>query len=163
MKFFLISTLLVVLTISLSGCVAKEDKVNSEGRGALGQGSAQSIVNKQEFIEVSKETVNVELESSPEQESPLQVNFSETGNIINWDSSTESFVEDWVFIYDKPGTLVLNVKLVFNQNSVCDMGKGKELCDQSQFNNGDTVSVEGLQDEGGVTVMKLEKITAPQQ
>jgi len=88
---------------------------------------------------------------------PLKVDFSRTGVVLNWDAETESYVEDWIFLYEELGAPALNVELVFDENSICDMGEGEKVCDESQLNNGDTVSIEGNRDDKKVMVIRLKK------
>lgn len=88
----------------------------------------------------------------------LEINFTETGNILNWDSQTESYTEDWTLLYEKPGNPAISVKLVFNEASLCDLGEGEKVCDKSEFNNGDRAKVEGNRNNGEVTVINLTKL-----
>ncbi len=89
-----------------------------------------------------------------EPQQALEVNFTETGNVLNWDSQTESYTEDWTLLYEKPGNPAISVKLVFDENSLCD----GEVCDTSKLNNGDRVKVEGNRSGGEVTVISLTKL-----
>lgn len=88
----------------------------------------------------------------------LEINFSEVGNILNWDVQTESYTDDWTLLYEKPGNPAISVNLNFNENSLCDIGEGDELCDKNKFSNGDRAKVEGNRVNNKVTVIKLEKI-----
>ncbi|HUV46917.1 MAG TPA: hypothetical protein VMW29_02165 [Candidatus Bathyarchaeia archaeon] len=88
----------------------------------------------------------------------LTVNFSQTGNALNWDSKTESYTEEWKLLYEAPGNPSLSVNLVFGQNSVCDFGSGDEVCDKSKLSNGDLVKVEGNKAGDIVSIMKLKKL-----
>lgn len=94
----------------------------------------------------------------PTTRSSLEINFSEVGNILNWDVQTESYTDDWTLLYEKPGNPAISVKLNFNENSVCDIGEGDELCDKNKFSNGDRAKVEGNRTNDTVTVIKLEKL-----
>jgi len=93
----------------------------------------------------------------PTPEPELEVNFSEAGNILNWDSRTESYTDEWTLLYEKPGAPALSVELNFNEDSVCDLGTGDEPCDQGQLNNGDRANIEGHRTDGEVAVIRLEK------
>jgi hypothetical protein len=88
----------------------------------------------------------------------LETNFTETGNILNWDSRTESYTEDWTLLYEKPGNPAISVKLVFNEASLCDLGEGAKVCNKSEFNNGDRAKVEGNRNNGEVIVISLSKL-----
>ncbi|MFH1566122.1 MAG: hypothetical protein ABIB98_02920 [bacterium] len=88
----------------------------------------------------------------------LEINFTETGEIINWDSRTESYTENWTLLYAKPGNPAISVKLIFNETSLCDLGEGGKVCDESKFNNGDRARVEGNKNNGEVTVITLTKL-----
>lgn len=98
---------------------------------------------------------------TPESGQPLEVNFSEAGNILNWDPETESYTEDWTLLYEKPGAPALSVKLVFNENSVCVLGKGEWPCDQADLSNGDRVELQGNRVGGEVTIIRLRKFPEP--
>jgi len=87
----------------------------------------------------------------------LKVNFTETGNILNWDSQTESYLEDWILLYEKPGNPAISVNLVFNEASFCDLSEGRKVCDKSKLNNGDRAKIEGNKNNGEVTVINLTK------
>ena len=92
-------------------------------------------------------------------EAPLEVNFSEEGNILNWDSQTESYTENWTLLYEKPSNPALSVKLIFNENSICDLGEGEEgICDKSLLNNGDRAKVDGLYNNREIIVINLKKL-----
>jgi hypothetical protein len=93
-------------------------------------------------------------EPTTEPQQALEINFTETGNILNWDSQTESYTEDWTLLYEKPGNPAISVKLVFDENSLCD----GEVCDTSKLNNGDRAKVEGNRSGDEVTVINLAKL-----
>jgi hypothetical protein len=88
----------------------------------------------------------------------LLVNFREGGNILNWDVQTESYTDEWTFLYEKPTNPAISVNLTFNKDSLCDMGDGYQSCDQSTFTNGDFVELEGNRVGGEVTVIRLQKV-----
>lgn len=88
----------------------------------------------------------------------LEINFTETGNILNWDSQTESYTENWTLLYEKPGNPAISVKLVFDKNSICELGEGEKVCDKSELNNGDRAKVEGNKSNNEVVVIKLKKL-----
>jgi hypothetical protein len=88
----------------------------------------------------------------------LEVNFTETGNILNWDSQTESYTEDWTLLYEKPGNPAISVKLLFNEASLCNLGEGEKVCDKSELSNGDRAKVEGSRSNNKVVVIKLKKL-----
>jgi len=88
----------------------------------------------------------------------VEVNFSEEGNILNWDSQTESYTQDWTLLYEKPTNPALSVMLIFNESSVCDLGQGEGICDKSLLNNGDRAKVDGFNSNRQVTVINLKKL-----
>lgn len=95
---------------------------------------------------------------APKTELPPEVNFSESGNILNWDAQTESFTDEWTFLYEKPGDPALSVNLVFDGNSVCAVDKGEGPCDQTKLNNGDRVELWGNKVGDQVTVVRLKRL-----
>jgi hypothetical protein len=101
-------------------------------------------------------SVKKESESVPKE--PATINFSQSGNVLNWDSRTESYTEDWTLLYEEPGNPALSVKLVFDENSRCDVGEGEEVYDRSKLNNGDRAKIEGNKSDGEVTVVTLKKL-----
>lgn len=100
-------------------------------------------------------------EPTPEPTQTLEVNFSQAGNILNWDSQTESYTDEWTFLYEKPGNPAISLKLVFSQSSLCNIGEGEKVCDKGELNNGDRVELEGSRVGDKVTVIKLEKLSTP--
>ena len=88
----------------------------------------------------------------------LPINFTETGNLVNYDSQTESNVSDWTLLYEKPGNPAISAKLAFSEASLCDLGEGPVSCDKSKLTNGDRAKVEGNNNNGVVTVIKLTKL-----
>ena len=88
----------------------------------------------------------------------LEINFTETGYISNWNSQTESSTKNWALLYEKPGNPVISIELVFNEASLCDLGKGEKVCDKSKFTNDDRTKIEGNKNEGKVTVINLIKL-----
>jgi len=89
---------------------------------------------------------------------PLEINFTETGNILNWDSRSESYTENWTLLYEKPGNPAISVKLVFNEASFCDLGEGRQICDKNKLNNGDRAKVEGNRNNEEVVVINLTRL-----
>jgi hypothetical protein len=77
---------------------------------------------------------------------------------FNWDSQTESYTKDWTLLYEKPGNPAISVKLVFTKSSLCDLGKGKMVCDKNKLNNGDQAKIEGNRKNQEVTVINLTKL-----
>lgn len=95
---------------------------------------------------------------SPSPIQALQVNFSKTGNILNWDAASESETDIWRFLWDEPGALALTVDLEFNQQSQCHLGLGYQVCDQLKLVNGERVNLEGNREGDKVTVIKLKRL-----
>ncbi len=96
--------------------------------------------------------------SEPSPKPPMEVNFTETGNTLNWDSRTESYLDEWTLLYEKPTNPAISVKLEFDENSLCNLGEGEEPCDKNKLNNGDLSQVKGNRVADTVTVIKLEKL-----
>lgn len=87
-----------------------------------------------------------------------EINFTETGELLNWDSRTESYLDEWTLLYAKPGNPAISVRLIFNEESLCDFGEGMKVCDKSKFNNGDRVMVKGSRKNDEITVINLTKL-----
>jgi len=85
--------------------------------------------------------------SESEPTTPSEVNFSETGNIINWDSKTEAHTEKWHLLYEKPGAPAIKVNLIFDGESSYE-----KLSDED---NGRRAHVEGIKKGDDVKVVKL--------
>jgi hypothetical protein len=85
------------------------------------------------------------------------VNFTQQGSLFVRDGS-------WVFLWDEPGQIALNVKLKFTDQSDCILGGEEKDC--GLINNGpedyDYVSLEGNREGDEVTVVKLEELELPQ-
>ena len=121
----------------------------------------QSFNKESTLLSTSKKPEKAEQTPEPtlKSEAPLEVNFSEEGNILNWDSQTESYTENWTLLYEKPSNPALSVKLIFNENSMCDLGEGEEgICDKSLLNNGDRAKVDGFRSNSQVIVINLKKL-----
>jgi hypothetical protein len=89
---------------------------------------------------------------------PLEINFTETGMIF--DENRITGAKEWTFLYEKPGNLILTVKLNFNSNSICVLDAGTQICDMKSFDwskyDTDTYfDLEGYRQGGEVTVIKL--------
>jgi len=78
---------------------------------------------------------------------PPEINFSETGNIINWDSASGTHTDTWKLVYEKPGAPALEVDLIFEDESL-----SAELDDED---NGRRAHVQGIREGGCVTVKKI--------
>lgn len=98
---------------------------------------------------------------TPEPTQALTINFSQAGNILNWDSQTETYADEWTLLHEKPGNPALSVNLIFNENSICDVGQGEKVCNKGELNNGDRVELEGNRVGDTVTVIRLKKLSAP--
>jgi len=87
----------------------------------------------------------------------IKVNFSKKGTLLIRE-------DGWIFLWDEPGQLALNVKLKFTEQSVCIFGGREKDC--PLLNVGpesyDYVSLEGNRNDGEVTVVKLEELKLPQ-
>ena len=87
----------------------------------------------------------------------IKVNFSKKGTLLIRE-------DGWIFLWDEPGQLALNVKLKFTEQSVCIFGGEEKDC--PLLNVGpesyDYVSLEGNRNDGEVTVVKLEELKLPQ-
>jgi hypothetical protein len=84
--------------------------------------------------------------------------FSQTGNITNFDAASGRPVNFWTLLYEKPGAPALNTKLVFTSSSRCDLGDGSQSCEESSLVNGLRVSVSGITDQNQVIVSILSLI-----
>jgi hypothetical protein len=78
---------------------------------------------------------------------PSEINFKETGRLINWDSASGKHTNKWQLVYEKPGAPALKVNLVFKDESL-----SAELDDED---NGRRTYVEGVKVGDQVTVHKL--------
>jgi len=139
MKKFSLVVLVALFAVILSGCVLIPESKQSAGIISDKQG----LMGEPESLDRSDTFV------------PIKTNFSKRGVILNWDSRTESYTKEWTFLYDEPGALALNVKLIFNEKSICNLGKIDMKCDPSKLTNGTVTSVEGFEDKGKLLVTKL--------
>lgn len=96
--------------------------------------------------------------ASPETSS-VKGNFSHEGAFFAREGE-----DGWTFLWDEPGRLALNVKVKFNDQSICYLGGEKEDC--ALINMGpksyDRVSLEGERNGDEVTVTKLEEVKMPE-
>lgn len=106
------------------------------------------ISPKPDFDESSSQPVLVE-------------NFDKTGNLTDWDANTEKQTGNWILLYDEPGRLAIVANLAFNALSKCDLGSGEKVCDKSNLELGIIARVQGNEENGIVTVIKLTKIAGP--
>lgn len=89
---------------------------------------------------------------------PLEVNFS-TGGMI-FDENRKTGVKEWTFLYDEPGRLAIDVKLIFTDQSMCALDGPEKACDMDNFDwtkyAEDTYfDLEGHKEGNEVTVVKL--------
>jgi len=85
------------------------------------------------------------------------VNFSETGNITDWDEVVESYVDDWTLTYEKPGEPAIAVDLILDDDSVCVVANEEYVCGEildKEF-NGKRLHVQGVQDGDIVSVKRI--------
>jgi len=68
----------------------------------------------------------------------------------------ENDEEQWMFLYDEPGRLALNVVLDFNNRSKCDYGQGEQICNTKKFEPGQRAHMEGLKNGDLVKVITLK-------
>ena len=124
-----------------------------------------AYVGQKKFAQIPNTPSIEKLKSTPEStldpKTTLEINFSEAGNILNWDSQTESYTDEWTLLYEKPSNPAIAVKLKFDENSICNTGAGDELCDKNKLNNGDMAQVKGNRIDDTVIVIKLEKLDDP--
>lgn len=87
----------------------------------------------------------------------VENNFSKTGAVVSRE-------DGWYIFWDEPGRLALNLKLIFTPQSICLLGGEKKDC--GLINMGpqsyDRANVEGNQNNGQLTVTKLEELSLPQ-
>ncbi|MDF1497112.1 MAG: hypothetical protein P1P90_03550 [Patescibacteria group bacterium] len=85
------------------------------------------------------------------------VNFSEMGNITNWDVSTGKYVDDWALTYEKPGSPAVRVDLILDDKSVCVVANEEYDCREVLTNefNGKRLYVQGVRDGDVVTVKRI--------
>jgi len=92
----------------------------------------------------------------------LEINYTQTGVALNWDSATESYTDTWRLLYDEAGNPAANKELVFNDSSICVIDGAKLGCTQAiadkKLTNGATVKIEGNSTGNKVTVVKLTLI-----
>lgn len=84
------------------------------------------------------------------------INFSQTGNLVNFDSATQKETAYWSLLYEQPGSSGLKVKLVFDEGSFCN----DKPCNEVELSNGERVKVEGIIAGEIVKVVNLNKIIA---
>lgn len=76
------------------------------------------------------------------------INFIEEGNIVFGEPGSTDIV--WHLVYDTEGAPANNVKLIFDENSVC---KNKTSC--SDLMLGQRVEIRGVKNDGEVLVKEL--------
>lgn len=96
--------------------------------------------------------------SEPKAKEP-NINFSKSGNILNWDAEKERETDQWRLLYEEPPDKpALTVDLSFNKQSSCN----NQPCSQVKLENGDQVKIEGVKEGKTVTVVNLTKFSSPQ-
>lgn len=86
-----------------------------------------------------------------------EINFVQEGNILNWDAASETYTENWRLLYEAPGNPALSVDLIFDENSLCDLGQGEEVCVLQKLTNGERARIEGSREGAQVLVINLIK------
>jgi len=110
---------------------------------------------KYKLMPVKKLSENTE---KPKMELPLEMNFSRTGTILNWDTESETYSKDWILLYEDPGNPAKSIGLVFDEESVCNLAKENMPCNKDLLNNGDSAMIEGHKQDNQLTVIKLQKL-----
>ncbi len=89
---------------------------------------------------------------------PEELNFSKTGNLAK--QKNEVGDDAWFLIYEEPGKPALKAELVFDEESVCEVGGQKKDCVAGEFKEGEWVKIDGLEIEGMVLVSTLTSVEA---
>lgn len=89
--------------------------------------------------------------------SPLSVNFTQEGNLSDFDANAGKETGVWSLIYEKPGKPVLKVKLNFVADSQCE----NQPCNDYKLTNGARVAIKGntadAENPAEITVITLSK------
>ncbi|GAF87693.1 unnamed protein product, partial [marine sediment metagenome] len=78
----------------------------------------------------------------------INTDFSETGNIVNWNVIQEQYTDIWNLVYSKPGAPALEKEIIFpTTNCIYKEGAETKSC-QAAFGenliiNGDRVKIKG--------------------
>ncbi len=94
----------------------------------------------------------------PKPDSSLEdVNFSKSGNIKNWDEASESFTDNWTFVYEAPGEPAKSAEMVLDSESFCIVGEEKFDCRDllNKDFNGERVHLQGVLDGDMVYVKRI--------
>ncbi|MGI5827625.1 MAG: hypothetical protein ACOX6V_01230 [Patescibacteria group bacterium] len=118
------------------------------------------IINYSQNKQITSDLIETNEEILPSNSPVIQPhdNFEETGTLVNFDSATETETDYWSFVYEKPGSPALKMKLEFTDKSVCVISETETPCDKAKLNNGDRVKVEGIKTDSDVTVHKLQTV-----
>ena len=85
--------------------------------------------------------------------------FRNSGNVTNFDSSSETLTDEWYFVYESPGNPANRVRLIFDERSRCRLRDYSGGCDVSMFENGGSARIIGSRIEEGVDVDTVLVIT----
>jgi hypothetical protein len=120
--------------------------------GACNNKSA--VENETQTDDISKITDDYAVETDARL---TDINFSETGNITNWDSENEVYTDLWVLTYEQPGAPALFVSLILGDESICVVNNEEYDCRvilDKEF-NGKRLHVQGLRDGDSVSVKRI--------
>lgn len=96
------------------------------------------------------------LENFKQNQSQKSKNFQASGHILNWNQNSGHEDDEWLFIYDATGYLILHKTLVFDENSLCQINNEQTLCDPQKLINSSEVKLEAQQINGKAIVRRLE-------
>ncbi len=121
----------------------------------IGSGCSKSI-------DIANQNLDIENATSSEyvidfDDRLANVNFSETGNITDWDVATETYVDDWKLTYEYPGSAANVVNLILDDESVCVVANEEYTCVEiltKEF-NGKRLYVQGVSDGDNVSVKRI--------
>ena len=89
---------------------------------------------------------------------PIQneITFEKTGNLTIY--NTDMGERIWILVYEEPGRPALTTDLHFTSGSICARGQENNSCDTSVLQEGQRVKILGFEENGSITVVRLEHL-----
>ncbi len=85
-----------------------------------------------------------------------KINFTKEGNLSKNNPGLKKDI--WYLVYEEQGAPALKVELEFNDKSLCVVNSSTSVCEVASLKTGDRYKIEGFNQDGKLTVIKMTKI-----
>ncbi len=143
-----------ILTDETESCCVRKDayKFSNAGYEYFAAAEIYVPIGECETAEITAERFFENVWYLDPESTVTKVNFDDTG-VLQQDESG-----DWVLLYEDEDGDANTAVLVFENASLCDMGSGIGYCEETLFEDGSDVIVEGHLDDNTLEISRMIKI-----